>query len=229
VKSPAEIALLRAAARPLGELFAWLCEQRLAGVGERELAWKIERRLRERHGAEGIAFETVVGGGPHGAIPHHTASDTPIAPGELLVIDVGCVIDGYRSDMTRTLAIGPPGELATEVHGLVRRAHRAALHRLAAGAGAESVHETAAAVIAAGGYGDRFLHGVGHGIGLELHELPFCEPGATGELAAGQVLTIEPGVYLPGHLGVRIEDEVVITEQGHELLTFFTPELVVCG
>jgi Xaa-Pro aminopeptidase len=229
VKSDAELELLRAAAAPLGDVFAWLCERRLVGLTEREVAWTIERRLREQHGADGLAFPTVVACGPHGATPHHTASQTQIAQGELLVVDIGCVIDGYRSDMTRTLATGPLDSTALEAYELVRRAQRAALGMLAAGVVAESVHQTAAAVIAAGGHGERFLHGLGHGIGLELHEPPYCEPGATERLEVGQVLTVEPGVYLPGRLGVRIEDEVVITDGGYEPLTFFASELVACG
>jgi Xaa-Pro aminopeptidase len=139
------------------------------------------------------------------------------------------VIDGYRSDMTRTFATGPLDSTALEAYELVRRAQQAALGTLAPGAVAETVHQTAAAVIAAGGHGERFPHGLGHGIGLELHEPPFCESGATDPLEAGQVLTVEPGVYLPGRLGVRIEDEVVLTDGGYEPLTCFTSELVACG
>jgi Xaa-Pro aminopeptidase len=229
VKSPAELELLRAAAAPLPEVFTWLSEQRLVGLTERELAWLTERRLREHHGVDAMAFETVIACGAHGAIPHHTASQMPVGPGQLLVVDIGCVIDGYRSDMTRTLAIGPPDERAVRVHELVRAAQRAALQQLAPGVCAEAVHEAAAQVIDAGGHGDRFLHSLGHGIGLELHEAPFAEPHATDVLMAGQVLTVEPGVYLDGELGVRIEDEAIITVAGYELLAPWRSDLVVCG
>jgi Xaa-Pro dipeptidase len=166
--------------------------------------------------------------GPHGAGPHHSASDTVIEPGALLVVDIGCVIAGYRSDMTRTLAIGPPDPLAAEIHEVVRRAQQDALERLGPGVSGDAVHGAAAAVIDAAGHAGRFPHGVGHGIGLELHEPPYCEEGAIEELAAGHVLTVEPGVYLPGRLGVRIEDEVAITRDGHERLTSLAPDLVVC-
>jgi len=229
VKSAAELELLRAAAAPLPEVFTWLCEQPLVGMTERHLAWLTERRLREHHGVDAMAFDTVIACGAHGAVPHHTASRMPIGPGELLVVDVGCVIDGYRSDMTRTLATGRPDDTAVRIHELVRAAQQAAFERLAPGVSAEAVHQAAAGVIAAGGYGDRFLHSLGHGIGLELHEAPFSEPGAGEPLMAGQVLTVEPGVYLAGELGVRIEDEAIITATGYELLTPWSSELVVCG
>jgi Xaa-Pro aminopeptidase len=228
VKTQREIELLRAAAAPLDATFGWLYGERLTGMTERQVAWAIERRLREHHGADALAFETVVAWGPHGASPHHTASDTVIEPGALLVVDLGCVIDGYRSDMTRTLAIGPPDALGAEIHAVVRAAQQAALERIAPGASGDTVHAAAAAVIDAAGHAGRFPHGVGHGIGLELHEAPYCDEGAMEALAAGHVVTVEPGVYLPGCLGVRIEDEVVITQEGHSRLTSLSSELVVC-
>jgi Xaa-Pro aminopeptidase len=228
VKSPAEVTVLRAAAAPLQDMLSWLCEQRLSGRREHELGWMIERRLREQTGVEALAFDTVVGAGPHGASPHHTATDTVIEPGTLLVIDVGCVVDGYRSDMTRTFAVGAVDAEAAELYGLVARAQHAALAAVAPSVTGSAVHEAAAAVIAGAGHGDRFLHGVGHGIGLELHEPPFCEPGDEQRLQPGHVITVEPGVYLPGLFGVRIEDEVVVGAHGHELLSAYTTDLVVC-
>jgi Xaa-Pro aminopeptidase len=228
VKSQREIELLRAAAVPLDATFEWLYAQRLTGMTERQVAWALERRLREHHGADALAFETVVAWGPHGASPHHTASDTVIEPGALLVVDIGCVIDGYRSDMTRTLAIGPPDPLGAEVHAVVCGAQQTALERLVPGVAGDAVHAAAAEVIDAAGHAGRFPHGVGHGIGLELHEAAYCDEGVTETLAAGHVVTVEPGVYLPGRLGVRIEDEVAITEDGYERLTSLSAELVVC-
>lgn len=229
VKSRGELARLRAAAAPLGPTFEWVCAQPLAGMTERELARAIERHLQDCHDVDGLAFDTVVASGRHGAVPHHAVTRTPIAAGELLVLDLGCVIDGYRSDMTRTVAVGGIGAEHAEVYELVAGARTAALAALAPGVAAASVHDAAAQVIAAGGHGDRFLHGLGHGIGLELHELPFAEPGSEERLTAGQVLTVEPGVYLPDRLGVRIEDEVVVTEDGYELLTPAPVELITCG
>jgi Xaa-Pro aminopeptidase len=229
VKSPAEIELLRAAAVPLEATFAWLYEQRLTGMTERQLAWAMERRLREHHGAEALAFETVVAWGPHSASAHHTASDRVIEPGGLLMVDAGCVVDGYRSDMTRTLAIGPPDTDAAEIHAVVRRAQQDALEQLGPGVTGDAVHGAAVAVIDAAGHAGRLPHGVGHGIGLELHEAPYCDEGVTEPLAAGHVVTVEPGVYEPGRVGVRIEDEVALTDEGHERLTSLSSELVVCG
>jgi Xaa-Pro aminopeptidase len=228
VKSPAEIELLRAAAAPLEATFEWLCAERVSGMTERQLAWAIERRLREHHRAEALAFESVVAWGSHSASAHHTVSDTVIEPGALVVVDAGCVVDGYRSDMTRTLAVGAPDPEAAELHAVVHAAQRAALERLAPGVTGDVVHGAAVAVIDAAGHAGRLPHGVGHGIGLELHEAPYCDSGVTDPLAAGHVVTVEPGVYLPGHLGVRIEDEAVITETGHERLTSLSSELVVC-
>ena len=228
VKSPAEIALMRAAAVPLEATFEWLYGQRLSQMTERQVAWAIERRLREHHGAEALAFETVVAFGPHSASAHHTASDAVIEPGGLVMVDAGCVVDGYRSDMTRTVAIGPPDAEAAELHAVVRRAQQHALQRLGPGVTGDVVHGAATAVIDAAGHAGRLPHGVGHGIGLELHEAPFCDEGVPETLVAGHVITVEPGVYLPGRHGVRIEDEVVITGAGHERLTTLSSELVVC-
>jgi Xaa-Pro aminopeptidase len=227
VKTGAELELMRVAAAPLEATFEWLSTERLTGRTERQLAWAIERRLREEHGADALAFETVVAWGPHGATPHHTVSDTVIEPGALLVVDIGCVINGYRSDMTRTVAIGPPDPAASEIHEVVRRAQRQALGCLAPGVSGETVHRAAVAVIEAAGHG-RLPHCVGHGLGLELHEPPYCDDGETEALVAGHVVTVEPGVYLRGRLGVRIEDEVVITDDGYERLTSLPADLVVC-
>jgi Xaa-Pro aminopeptidase len=228
VKTESELELLRRAAAPLDATFAWMYAQRLTGRTERQLAWAIERRLREEHGAEALAFETVVAWGPHGATPHHTVSDTVIEPGALLVVDMGCVVDGYRSDMTRTLAVGPPDPMDAEIHEVVRRAQLEALECLAPGVSGQTVHGAAAAVIDAAGHAGRFPHGVGHGLGLELHEPPYCDEVETEALVVGHVVTVEPGVYLPGRLGVRIEDEVAITPVGYERLTALSSELVVC-
>ena len=152
-----------------------------------------------------------------------------ISRGQLLIVDIGCVLDGYRSDATRTFATGPVWGEAADCYELVHAAQRAALAAVRPGVSAGDVHEAAASVIAAAGHGERFPHGVGHGVGLELHERPFAEPEDRQPLEPGHVLTIEPGVYLPGRFGVRIEDEIVVSADGHRRLSPAAGELVTLG
>ena len=225
VKSDAELAVMRRAAQMADDVFAWLVSQELVGRSEQEVAWMIECRLRQDLGADELAFPSVVACGPHGARPHHTATRSLIAAGALLVVDIGAVLDGYRSDATRTFRTGELDKEADEVYEVVGRARQAALAEVRAGAVAGDVHQAAADAIAGAGYGE-LGHALGHGVGLELHEPPFAQHGADEQLRAGQVLTVEPGVYLPGRFGVRIEDEVLVTEGGYEMLTAASRELV---
>ena len=226
VKSASELAIMRRSALRLSDTFRWLSEQRLVGRTERDVAWMTERHLRDELGADGLAFPCVVACGPRAAVPHHTASTELIQQGQLLVIDIGCVIDGYRSDSTRTFATGTLSATERDAYELVRSAQQQALSEVRAGAVASDVHKTAADVIAAAGYGERFTHEVGHGVGLELHERPFLGPLEDGRLKTNEVLTVEPGVYLSGRFGVRIEDELVVAAHGYEQLTSFTKELI---
>jgi Xaa-Pro aminopeptidase len=165
------------------------------------------------------SFPTIVAAGPNGALPHAEPGEREIGRGELVVFDMGAKLDGYCSDGTRTFATGEPGEPAREVYELVREAQEAALDAVRAGAKAEDVDSVARERIAAAGHGERFGHGLGHGVGLEVHEEPRVSQRSEDVLAAGEVVTIEPGVYLPGELGVRIEDLVVVTEDGHRNLS----------
>jgi Xaa-Pro aminopeptidase len=198
----------------------------LVGRTEREVALDIEREARER-GAEGLSFPSIVAGGGHGALPHAEPRDVRIEADTLVVVDTGCVLDGYCSDATRTFATGTLSGEARAVYDLVLEAQIASLGAVRAGVSGKAVDTVARDLIAAAGHGDRFGHGLGHGVGLEIHEAPRLSQSADDSpLVAGNVVTVEPGVYLPGKLGVRIEDLVVVTEDGSENLTGYTKELV---
>jgi len=171
------------------------------------------------------SFPAIVAAGPNGALPHAEPGEREIGRGELVVFDMGAKLDGYCSDGTRTYATGEPGESARGVYEVVREAQLAALGAIEAGAGGEAVDAVARRVIEAAGHGDRFGHGLGHGVGLEVHEAPRLSPRSEDVLAPGEVVTVEPGVYLPGQLGVRIEDLVVVTEDGHRNLSGLPKDL----
>ncbi|MGH9225097.1 MAG: M24 family metallopeptidase [Acidimicrobiales bacterium] len=194
---------------------------------ESEFALDLDVEMR-RHGASGSSFETIVAAGPNGAKPHHRPSDRRIEAGELVVIDFGAIVDGYCSDMTRTLCVGEPASTtARRMVEVVEESQRAGVAAVKAGMEAKDVDEVCRAVIADAGWADAFLHGTGHGVGLEIHEAPRVGSTSTETLAAGYVVTVEPGVYLPEHGGVRIEDTVVVTDDGCQILTNAPKELVV--
>lgn len=217
VKDAGELAAIAAAAELADDVWRWSLERGLAGRRERDVARAAEARMREL-GAE-PSFPTIVAAGPNGALPHAEPGEREIAAGDLVVFDMGAKLDGYCSDGTRTFAVGEPGERGREVYELVLRAQEAALEAVAAGVGGEELDGVARKVLAAGGYGERFGHGLGHGVGLEVHEAPRLSPRSEDTLAEGEVVTIEPGVYLPGELGVRIEDLVIVSEGGHRNLS----------
>jgi Xaa-Pro aminopeptidase len=179
-------------------------------------------------GAEESAFETIVASGENSAKPHARPGDRRIRPGDPVVVDFGAVFDGYRSDMTRTFCVGgePSGELAT-VFEVVAASQRAGVRSVAPGVTAGSVDQACREVIGASGWAERFEHGTGHGVGLDIHEGPSVGPGSTAILASGTVVTVEPGVYLPGTGGVRIEDTLVVTQDGSRPLTLFPKEVAV--
>ena len=224
VKEPSELAAMRSAAALGDEMYALLAEQGLTGRTEREVALALEQEMRRR-GAEDPAFPTIVAGGAHGALPHATPSDEPIARDTLVVVDLGCRVDGYCSDSTRTLATGSIDESAAEVYELVLRAQGAALDAVRAGAECRGVDAVARDLIVAAGHGEHFGHGLGHGVGMEVHEGPRLAPSGEGELLEGNAVTVEPGVYLPGAFGVRIEDLVAVTADGCEIMGGFPKEL----
>jgi Xaa-Pro aminopeptidase len=223
VKDDGEQAAIAAAAELADEVWRWTLERGLAGRSELDVARAAEARMREL-GAE-PSFPAIVAAGPNGALPHAEPGEREIGAGELVVFDMGAKLDGYCSDGTRTFATGEPGERAREVYETVREAQAAALGALAAGAGAEAVDKIARDLIDAAGHGEHFGHGLGHGVGLEVHEAPRVSPRSEEVLEAGDVVTVEPGIYLTGELGVRIEDLVVVTADGHRNLSGLPKEL----
>lgn len=225
VKDADEAALIRAGGEVCDAIYAWLAEAGLAGREEREVAWAIEQRAREL-GAEGASFSPVVAAGANGAQPHAVPGPDEIDRSTLVVLDLGALVGGYCSDCTRTFATGPSDPQMMDVYETVLAAQEAALALVRPGQDCREVHETARRVIAEAGYGEYFNHGTGHGVGLDIHEEPRFRNGFGGELAAGNVVTVEPGVYLPGRFGVRIEDLVLVTEDGHEVLTNFPKSLL---
>jgi Xaa-Pro aminopeptidase len=223
VKDEAELAAIASAAELADEIWRWSLERGLTGRSELDVARAAEARMREL-GAE-PSFPTIVAAGPNGALPHAEPGEREIGSGELVVFDMGAKLDGYCSDGTRTFAIGEPGERAREVYEVVRGAQEAALAAVRAGARAEEVDSVARDPIAAAGHGERFGHGLGHGVGLEVHEEPRVSQRSEDVLEAGEVITVEPGIYLPGELGVRIEDLVVVAEEGHRNLSGLPKDL----
>ena len=189
------------------------------GMTERDIAWALHRRMREL-GAEGPGFDTIVAAGPNGALPHHRAGDTPVRPGDGVVIDMGANLDGYRSDLTRTFVVGAePSDRFREIYAIVLNAQLAAIDAAKPGMTGEELDDVARQVIADAGYGDEFGHGLGHGVGLAIHERPMVVPTSEDAIEDGMIFTIEPGIYLPGWGGVRIEDIVVMQDGAARPLT----------
>ncbi len=230
VKDEAEIGLLARACQITSEAFEAVLASLGPGVTERELAISLEREMIDR-GAERPAFDTIVASGPNGDTPHHVPGGRPFAAGDLVTIDCGARYAGYHADMTRTVAVGPPAAWQREIYDLVAAAQRAGLAAVTAGAEVADVDAAARDLIGAAGHAGHFGHGTGHGVGLEIHEAPMISRGRTGRLAAGVPVTVEPGIYLPGKGGVRIEDTLVVRAGPGaipgELLTTVTRELLV--
>jgi Xaa-Pro aminopeptidase len=224
-KDEAELEAIAAAARLADEVFEWLAERGLAGHTERDVARAAEARIRELGGEP--SFSPIVAGAQNGAVPHHEPSEREIGAGELVIIDMGAELGGYCSDCTRTYATGPPGEEATEIYELVRSAQAAALDAIAPGVSGVDADLAAREPIEAAGYGELFGHGTGHGVGMEVHEGPRLGKSSEDVLEPGDVVTVEPGVYLPGRFGVRIEDLVTVTADGHLNLSGVPKELRV--
>lgn len=228
VKDAVEIQALREAARRLTGVSAALFGLIRAGMTERDLAGQLEGLMRQA-GYERLAFDTIVASGPNAALPHYRAGERVLVDGDLLVLDFGGVLDGYCCDLTRTVSVGPPTADARRVHAAVLEAQQAAIAAVRPGIETSAVDAAARNCLAAHGLGDAFSHGTGHGLGLDVHEAPRVAK-ATGQpgvrLEPGMVITIEPGAYLPGWGGVRIEDDVLVTDTGHEVLTAVPYDIV---
>jgi len=221
VKSTAEVAAIRKAVRLAERAFRSLLAggaKALIGRSERRIAAELDYRMRLA-GAEGPAFETIVAAGAHGSLPHHRPGAAKIRRGQAILFDWGAKLGGYCSDLTRVVFIGTIPPKIAEIYELVRRAQAAGIKALRGGAACKSVDSAARRIITRAGFGERFAHGLGHGIGMEVHELPTLAGTVTGRLRAGMVVTVEPGIYLPGAGGVRIEDDVLVTPGGPRRLS----------
>ena len=227
VKDAAEIERMQAAAAAadaaLAEVEPMLFATLHAPVTEADIRDELEYRMR-RHGADDRSYDTIVASGPdHAARPHHAATRRTIVEGDTVVIDVGALVDGYHSDMTRSYVIGEPTAQQREIYALVESAQRAGIAALAPRVSTKAVDSACRDLFAEAGYGDWYLHGTGHGVGLEIHETPFHSQASEQELAAGNVVTVEPGLYRVGVGGFRIEDLLVVTETGSQPLTHTAP------
>lgn len=226
VKDDDEIEKTRRASALSDEVFAALARERFSGRSERELAWWIERSFREG-GASGVSFEAVVGAGATAASPHAVPGDEPIRPGVLVVVDAGCVLDGYCSDCTRTFAVGEISDRLQELYALCLEAQLAGLAAVAPGVAGADADAASRRLIEEAGLGWAYGHGMGHGVGLQIHEAPTLRPESKDVLAVGNVVSVEPGIYIPEEgAGVRIEDLVLVTDEGCERLTRFDKELI---
>jgi Xaa-Pro aminopeptidase len=224
VKEPEELDLIRQATEVTNKAYELLVEEQFSGRTEKELAWRMEELFHDC-GADGIAFPVDIAAGPTAASPHAVSGERVVEEGDLVLVDAGAVVDGYCSDCTRTYAVGDVSDSLRQVYELVREAQQAGLDAVRPGVSGRDADAAARAVIADAGYGENFGHGLGHGLGLLVHEAPALRPESDEVLAAGHVVTVEPGIYLSGVAGVRIEDLVVVTDDGAEVLTSIPKEL----
>lgn len=229
VKDTEEIAALRTACAISVTALGELVSESLVGRTEIEVARRLEL-LMGLHGAPDRAFDSIVATGPHSAIPHHEPTQRPIATGDLLKIDFGALYDGYHADCTRTFIVAAePADWQAEIHAVVQQAQAAGIDALAPGVTGAAIDAATRAVINDAGFGEFFGHGTGHGVGLEIHEVPFLGASSPDTVDAGVPLTVEPGIYLPDRGGVRIEDTVLVTDAGAEILTEFPRDLARIG
>ena len=225
IKEPAELESLRQAAAISDEVYGALGEERFVGRTEVELAWRV-RELFNEHGSSELSFDTLVAAAENGANPHSELRDVPIPANTLVIVDAGCRVDGYASDCTRTFATGDLSDELARAYDVCLEAQLAGLEAMGPGVTGRDADAAARDVIAAAGWGEEFGHGLGHGIGLEVHEAPAARPESTDTLESGNVISCEPGIYLADVAGVRIEDMVLITDDGRERLTTVGKELV---
>ena len=225
VKEPGELDSLRAAAAISDAAFGALAEERFVGRTEIELAWRM-RELFHEHGSSEVSFDAMVAAAENGSSPHSDNREVEIPANTLVIVDAGCRIDGYASDCTRTFATGELDDELGRAYDVCLESQVAGLEAMGPGVTGRAADSAAREVIAAAGWGEEFGHGLGHGIGLEVHEAPTARPESTDTLETGNVISCEPGIYLPGRAGVRIEDMVLITEDGRERLTHVGKDLV---
>jgi len=225
IKDEYEISVMREAAKIADKTLERIISEDLRGKKEKEVARLIQNEVIEQ-GADNFSFDAIVASGPNGANPHHMPTDRRISEGDILIIDFGAKYRGYCSDITRTFSIGKPPERAVEVYEIVKEAQERAFQAVREGVTASEIDAVARDVIARRGYGDRFTHRTGHGLGLDIHEEPYIAPSSEVELKNGMVFTIEPGIYLEGKFGVRIEDDVAIISGKGERLTMTARELI---
>ena len=217
-KDQRELALLQRAIDASDAAMEVVCPTVTAGMTEREVAWRMEMAMRD-FGADGISFDTIVASGPNGAIAHHRPSDREIQEGEPIVIDMGAIVEGYCSDITRTVVVGEPDETFNKIYDIVLGAQLTAINVVKPGMTGEDCDGLSRAVIAEAGYGDNFGHSLGHGVGLAVHENPRVSPRSPDKLEPSMVFTVEPGIYLTGWGGIRIEDIVVLRDDGAKVLS----------
>jgi Xaa-Pro aminopeptidase len=228
IKEPDELAKIGAATQLADDAVREIMEQGLAGRTEREVAQALEDGMRRR-GAQDVSFDSIVASGAHAALPHATPREVRIERGQLVVVDWGAELDGYCSDCTRTFATGDLAEQEEITYDVVLEAQLAGLRSVAPGVSGRDADTAARTVIDAAGHADHFGHGLGHGVGIEVHEAPRLSQRSDSTIEQGNVVTVEPGIYVPGAFGIRIEDLVYVTSEGPEILTSVPKELIVVG
>ena len=226
VKDAEELAAMREAQRVTDETFAAIVKLIRPGMTEQEIAARLQYEMLSR-GAQRMSFDPIVASGPNGSKPHAVPGDKQVRTGEFITMDFGCIYNGYCSDMTRTVALGEPTDEMRLVYETVRQAQLAGIAAAKGGEKGCDVHEAARKIIADAGYGDYFGHGLGHSLGIEIHEDPRFSPAWKEPVPVGATLSVEPGIYLPGKFGVRIEDVVILTGEGCEDLTNAPKELII--